>query len=113
MSRAEERIHHDISVPAFKAILANFKEVRYVIDHDGKLHAGAAKHYIHSDIWDDNTGPNIICGYVRCEDGKYTHHPFYGQKADGRDRIRFVHPLFKKFEEKKITRTKERYNFIF
>lgn len=106
MSRAKQKIHHKISVPAFKALIKNFEEVRYVIDIDGKLHAACADYAIHCDILDMNESD--ICGYANYKNGEFTHRPWYSDQGSKR----LTHPLFTKFTEKGIKRVRKNYSFI-
>ena len=105
MSRAKKKIHHNVSVPTFKALLKNFEEIRYVIDIDDKLHVAAASEYIHDDILD--LDKSNICGYAQYKDGEFTHRPWYSDQ-----KRRLTHPLFDKFTEKGIKRVRNSYKFI-
>lgn len=110
MSRAKEIIHHDISIPRFKSIIKNFKEVRYIIDKNDKLYAACADEYIHEDIV--TFEESKICGYAAFRDDKITHKPWYAVKSDNDTSYRCSHPMFAKFTEKGISRTRKVYDFI-
>ena len=100
-------IHHNISINQLKNITKGVKQVRYVIDPDGKLHAGNAMDYAHAHI-----ASHGVNGYIVYKGGKYSHRPVY-DNSDKEQDIRWddqetiKHPLFKKMKKAGIDQDKK------
>lgn len=103
---ASKQLKNNASVTQLKTIAKNDKsnQARYVIDKDGKLHAGAARHYNHRDICPHNESD--VAGFVTHDNGEYrfdAYHADYDKPGPPKD-----HPMFDRFETHNIRR--ERYN---
>ena len=76
-SAAGEHVHHNITIPHLKALTASFKQVRFVIDKQGKLHAGNGERFIHPDLVPNEH--TKIRGYIQYDHNtKQYKHQSYG-----------------------------------